>query len=58
MKRNGKDKQRNFGSIGLFIDAGGKDTYSEPGRDNSIWIGKKYGVGVDGEGKVRWLVGE
>jgi len=40
--------RRGFGSIGLFIDLGGKDQYTGHGRDNLYWkTGSKWGGGMD-----------
>ncbi len=40
--------RRDFGSIGLFIDMGGVDTYSGNGSDNAYWkTGSKWGGGMD-----------
>jgi hypothetical protein len=42
------DPRRGFGSIGLFVDLGGLDTYHGPGRDNSFWKAARYwGGGMD-----------
>lgn len=39
---------RNTGGIGLFLDAGGKDTYSAPEhKDNSAWTKGTYGLARD-----------
>ncbi len=40
--------RREFGSIGLFLDLGGRDQYDGSGRDNSFWnSGSKWGAGMD-----------
>lgn len=40
--------RRDFGSIGLFIDLGGKDIYHGNGRDNYYWrTDSKWGGGMD-----------
>jgi hypothetical protein len=40
--------RRDYGSIGLFIDLGGKDGYSGGlGRDNHWWNYSTWGVGID-----------
>ncbi len=40
--------RRDFGSIGLFLDLGGRDRYDGNGRDDDVWIiDSKWGVGVD-----------
>jgi len=42
--------RRDYGSVGLFLDLSGKDSYSGNGKDNSFWvIPSKWGAGVDGE---------
>ena len=42
------DPRRGFGSIGLFIDLGGKDQYDGNGRDNYYWESTRdWGGGVD-----------
>lgn len=46
--------RREFGSIGLFLDLGGKDDYRGQGRDNSVWIGEgRWGIGLDNSGDDR-----
>ena len=40
--------RREYGSIGIFLDLGGKDGYSGGmGRDNHWWTYSKWGVGID-----------
>lgn len=40
--------RRDYGSIGIFIDLGGKDGYAGGvGRDSSWWSGSKWGAGID-----------
>ncbi|KAA3633748.1 MAG: hypothetical protein DWP97_08455 [Calditrichaeota bacterium] len=40
--------RRDFGSIGLFIDLGGKDQYQGLGKDNYYWkTNSKWGGGMD-----------
>src|SRR5574341_728366 len=40
--------RREFGSIGLFLDLKGKDSYSGNGSDGSWWsTGSKWGMGLD-----------
>ena len=40
--------RRDYGSIGIFLDLGGKDGYSGGmGRDNHWWTYSKWGVGID-----------
>lgn len=42
--------RREYGSIGLFLDLGGRDRYDGPGKDSTVWLGNsKWGVGVDAE---------
>ncbi len=42
--------RRDFGSIGLFLDLGGKDQYSGNGSENSYWkTPSKWGGGFDWE---------
>ncbi|MFH2036351.1 MAG: hypothetical protein ABIJ45_08110 [Candidatus Zixiibacteriota bacterium] len=42
--------RRDFGSIGLFIDMGGKDIYGGNGSDNAYWkTDSKWGGGMDVE---------
>lgn len=38
---------RDFGSIGVLIDLGGKDDYLGPMADGGVWRGTDVGVGVD-----------
>jgi hypothetical protein len=38
---------RDYGSIGLFLDRGGVDTYVGPGGEDQVWTGGQYGAGVD-----------
>lgn len=40
--------RREFGSIGLFLDLQGADTYRGFGKDNSYWVTpSKWGIGAD-----------
>lgn len=40
--------RRDYGSIGIFIDLGGKDGYAGgQGRDSTWWTDSKWGVGID-----------
>jgi hypothetical protein len=40
--------RRDYGSIGIFIDFGGKDGYAGGiGHDSSWWSDSKWGVGID-----------
>ena len=38
---------RRAGGIGLLLDGGGKDIYSEPSRDDGLWLDGSYGAGID-----------
>jgi hypothetical protein len=38
---------RGFGSIGVFVDLGGKDDYLGPMEDGGVWKGSDIGVGTD-----------
>jgi hypothetical protein len=40
--------RRDYGSIGIFLDLGGKDGYAGGiGRDSAWWSDSKWGVGID-----------
>jgi hypothetical protein len=39
--------RREYGSIGLFLDLGGEDSYSGYGGNMGFWGNSKYGIGVD-----------
>jgi hypothetical protein len=40
--------RRDYGSIGIFIDLGGRDGYAGGvGRDSTWWSDSKWGVGID-----------
>lgn len=42
------DRRRDFGMLGLFLDLGGNDIYTQLiGSENSTWIHSTYGYGVD-----------
>lgn len=41
------DYRREFGSIGLAIDARGGDFYAARGQNDSLWESGRYGLGVD-----------
>jgi hypothetical protein len=42
--------RRDYGSIGLFLDLGGKDRYVGPGKDSKVWLSRSsWGVGVDAD---------
>ncbi|MEW5875937.1 MAG: hypothetical protein AB1752_12250 [Candidatus Zixiibacteriota bacterium] len=46
--------RREYGSVGLFLDLGGKDRYDGPGKDGTVWLSSsKWGVGVDADSA--WL---
>lgn len=38
---------RDTGGIGLLLDAGGKDVYSESARDGAVWTSGTVGAGLD-----------
>lgn len=39
---------RKFGSLGIFLDLGGRqDIYDEPGKNGAEWGGGEVGIGVD-----------
>src|SRR5207245_1331133 len=38
---------RDTGGIGLLLDAGGADVYSEPLRDGKVWTDGLVGAGID-----------
>ncbi len=38
---------RDTGGIGLFLDGGGKDVYSEHVREDGVWASEQLGVGLD-----------
>jgi hypothetical protein len=40
--------RRDYGSIGIFIDRGGKDSFAGGvGHDSTWWSDSKWGVGID-----------
>ena len=41
------DYRREFGSIGLQLDATGEDFYAARGENESLWQSGRYGLGVD-----------
>lgn len=41
--------RRDYGSVGIFIDGGGRDAYSGRGSDGAWWRASEYGIGVDTE---------
>lgn len=42
--------RRDYGSIGLFLDLGGKDRYVGAGKDARVWLSRSmWGVGVDAD---------
>ena len=43
---------RAFGSIGIFLDAGGTDRYAGRGMENGVWWSGRHGVGIDAEGPL------
>ncbi len=46
--------RREFGSIGLFLDLQGIDTYRGYGKDNTYWVTQsKWGIGADLNSEVK-----
>ncbi len=41
--------KREYGSIGLLLDLGGRDQYSQGQTNNAIWLKPLYGAGLDCE---------
>jgi hypothetical protein len=42
--------RRDYGSIGLFLDLGGRDRYVGAGKDTRVWLSRSmWGVGVDAD---------
>lgn len=42
--------RRDYGSIGLFLDLGGMDSYVGAGKDSRVWLSRSmWGVGVDAD---------
>ncbi len=39
--------RRDFGSIGLMLDLGGKDSYNGKGKEGDWWMYSNYGIGID-----------
>ncbi|MCD6594739.1 hypothetical protein J7L68_03595 [bacterium] len=39
--------RRNFGSVGLMLDLGGKDAYAGKGQEGKWWSWSNYGIGID-----------
>ncbi len=39
--------RRDFGSIGLMLDLGGKDVYAGKGKEGKWWSWSDYGIGID-----------
>jgi hypothetical protein len=40
--------RRDYGSIGLFLDGGGRDRYDGPGSDSTWWrVESQWGAGID-----------
>jgi hypothetical protein len=46
------DYRREFGSVGLQIDARGTDYYAARGTNESLWESGRYGLGVDIPGET------
>lgn len=42
--------KREYGSIALLLDLGGKDSYSQGQSNNAAWLKPLYGAGLDYEG--------
>ena len=47
------DYRRDYGSIGVFIDLSGEDSYAAGYENRSYWVKSKYGVGADLERPIR-----
>jgi HEAT repeat protein len=45
--------RREYGSIGLMLDLGGRDVYSQGQTDNSMWLKPWHGAGLDVEAVAR-----
>jgi hypothetical protein len=46
--QGGVREGRGFGNLGLFVDAEGRDVYSDSGkRDSTLWFSGVYGLGQD-----------
>jgi hypothetical protein len=41
--------KREYGSIALMLDLGGKNTYSQGQSNNTVWLKPLYGAGMDAE---------
>lgn len=41
--------RRDYGSLGVFIDCGGDDSYTGRGSDGAWWAYSRHGIGVDVE---------
>ena len=39
--------RRDYGSVGIFLDCGGSDSYSDRGGDGEWWTYSDHGVGID-----------
>lgn len=44
--------RRDFGSVGLMLDLGGKDAYSGKGAEGKWWSYSNYGIGIDFPGGI------
>ncbi len=42
-------QNRRAGGPGIFVDAGGRDRYSGPGNDDSVWGSNRWSIGMDGK---------
>ncbi len=47
--------KREYGSLALMLDLGGKDKYSQGQTNNTLWIKPLYGVGLDCEAGTKTL---
>jgi HEAT repeat protein len=45
--------KREYGSIALMLDLGGKDKYSQGQTNNALWLKPLYGAGLDCEAEQR-----
>ena len=46
------DERRDELSIGILVDAGGKDFFTGLGKDKKIWTQGRMGGGIDGDGSL------
>ncbi len=45
----GLTPSRRSGGLGLFLDADGRDRYSERGSNDNVWFSNRWAVGLDAE---------